>query len=368
MLLRETLDKIRSSPDPRDEENTKFQIIMPILGDLGWDAARHEIQYEYEVGGKEGGWVDIALMGPRRPVALIEAKRPKTSLGQHVSQMLRYAFYEGVDICALTTGLEWWLYLPREDGPPMERRFAVLQVREDPVDQLIDGLETFLARKNLRSGQARKQARQVLHTRRRADKIDAELPALWKSMLAEPDSGLVELVRQRMHEKIDLRPNREEVAAVFRSSLPHVAPLSSVNRAVTAREGYGQDAGPPPRARSSQKRIYPKEPAGFRLWGEHYPVSSEDGDSPGIDLLMKVTEVLHQRHGKRLLDYLLEAKSTSRPPVPYASPAPKTHHKEVQDTGIYLNTYLNNGQACERATRIMKNMGHPSSDLEILWD
>ena len=366
MPLRETLDKIRSAPDPRDEENTKVQIIMPILGDLGWDAARQEIQCEYQVGDKEGGWVDVALMGPRRPVALIEAKRPKTGLGQHVGQILGYAFYEGVDICVLTTGLEWWLYLPREDGPPMERRFAVLQVREDPVDQLTEGLETFLARENLRSGQVRKHAQQVLHTRRRADKIDAELPALWKSMLAEPDSGLVELVRQRMHEKIDLRPNREEVAAVFRSSLPHVAPPSSVNRAVTAREGYEQDAGPPPRAHSSQKRTDRKLPTGFRLWGEHHTVSSENADSPGIDLLMKVTEMLYQRHGKEVAMRLLNARSTTG--VPYASYNLDPRNQEVQNTGLYLYIYLNNTQACARATRILEIMGHPSSSLEILYD
>ena len=300
MLLRETLDKIRSSPDPRDEENTKFQIIMPILGDLGWDAARHEIQYEYEVGGKEGGWVDIALMGPRRPVALIEAKRPKTSLGQHVSQMLRYAFYEGVDICALTTGLEWWLYLPREDGPPMERRFAVLQVREDPVDPLIDGLKTFLARGNLQSGEARKQAQQVLQAQRRAGKIE-------------------------------------------------------------------QDAGPPPpRARSSQKRTDRKLPTGFRLWGEHHTVSSENAYSPGIDLLMKVTEMLYQRHGKEVAVRLLNTKSTTG--VPYASLNPNNRNLEAPDMGIYLYIYLNNAQACDRATRILEIMGHPSSSLEILYD
>ena len=298
MALRQTLDKIRSAPDPRDEENTKFQIIAPILGDLGWDAAQQEIQYEYEVGDKEGGWVDVALMGPRRPVALIEAKRPRTSLGQHVGQMLRYAFYEGVDICALTTGLEWWLYLPREDGPPVERRFAVLRVREDPVDQLIDGLKTFLARENLRSGEARKQAQQVLQAQRRASKIE-------------------------------------------------------------------QDAGPPPRARSSQKRTDRKLPTGFRLWNEHHTVSSENADSPGIDLLMKVTEMLYQRHGKEVAVRLLNARSTTG--VPYASLKPDNRNSEAPDMGIYLYIYLNNAQACDRATRIMDIMGYPSSDLEILY-
>ncbi len=366
MPLQQTLEIIRSRPDPRDEENAKFQIIAPILGDLGWNPARQEVLYEYEVGGKDGGWVDIALMGPRRSVALIEAKRPSTNLGQHVHQMLRYAFYEGVDICVLTTGLEWWLYLPREDGPPEERRFATLHVREYPVDQLAEDLEAFLARKHLLSGQAKKRAKQVLQARRYADAINAELPALWKSMLTEPDSDLVELVRQRMHENIELRPNRDQVAAVLLSSLPHVVPPSSVHRAMSAQESSEQGASLPPEARSSQKPNYPKPPTGFRLWGKHYTVSSEDADSPGIDLLMKVTEILHQRHGSDLLERLLDTRSSTK--VPYASCNLNDRHKEVQDTGIYLYIYLNNAQACHRAIHIMKIMGHPSTDLEILYD
>ena len=275
MSLQQTLKTIRSAPDPRNEENTKCQIITPILGDLGWNPARQEIFYEYCVGGKNGGWVDIALMGPRHPVAFIEAKRPRTSLGQHVDQMLRYALYQEVDICVLTTGLEWWFYLPKEDGPPTELRFATLHVREDPIDQLSDDLETFLTRERLLSGKAKKQAKEVLYDRQRADKINTELLALWKSMLTEPDSDLIELVRQRMHEKIDQHSNHDQVAALFLSSLPQ--------------EKCEQDTRQPP-------------PTGFRLWEKHYTVSSEDADSPGIDLLIKVTESLHQRHGEKYLN------------------------------------------------------------------
>lgn len=340
MPLQQTLEIIRSRPDPRDEENTKFQIITPILCGLGWNPARQEILYEYDVGGKDGGWVDIALMGSRHPVALIEAKRPGASLGQHVDQILRYAFYQEVDICVLTTGLEWWFYLPKEDGPPMEQRFATLHVREDLIDQLIDDLETFLARGRLLSGKVKRRAKKVLQDRRQADKINAELITLWKSMLTEPDSDLVELVRQRMHEKIEQYPNHDQVAVLFLSSLPQ--------------EICEQDSRQPP-------------PTGFKLWGKHYTVSSKDADTPGIDLLIKVTGMLYQQHGEKLLKRLLDTSSTTK--KPYASyNLDTTENKEVKNTGIYLYTNLNNAQACHRAKDIMNIMGHPSSDLEILYD
>ncbi len=166
MALRETLETIRSVPDPKDEENAKFQIIAPILGDLGWNPARQEILCEYPVGGKAKGWVDIALIGPNRLVALIEAKAPKENLAGHVEQVLGYAFFEGVDICVLTNGLEWWLYLPREDGPPDERRFTTLLIKRDSIGHLADDFETFLGKDNLIEGQAKKRAKQVLKAKR----------------------------------------------------------------------------------------------------------------------------------------------------------------------------------------------------------
>ncbi len=115
MSLQETLARIRSSPRPNNEESAKFQVIAPILHALGWDTSDGEqVLFEHSVGGKKGGRVDIALKERGRVLALIEAKAPHSDLTTHVEQVLGYAFHEGVDICALTTGEEWWLFLPRE--------------------------------------------------------------------------------------------------------------------------------------------------------------------------------------------------------------------------------------------------------------
>ena len=139
MSLQERLETVRSSPVPKDEASAKFKILAPILQSLGWDPYGPEVLYEHAVGGKGGGGrVDIALRSSGRIVALIEAKTPAADLSSHVGQVLGYAFHEGVDICVLTTGLEWWLYLPRESGQPSERRFAVLKVTDDPVEQLLE--------------------------------------------------------------------------------------------------------------------------------------------------------------------------------------------------------------------------------------
>ena len=49
-------------------------------------------------------------------------KRVGSDLDEHQEQLLRYAFDEGVQLAALTTGLVWWLYLPRADAKCAARR------------------------------------------------------------------------------------------------------------------------------------------------------------------------------------------------------------------------------------------------------
>lgn len=184
MSLRETLERIRSNPTPDNEETAKFQILAPILADLSWDPFGQEVRWEHPVGGKKtGGKVDIAFQAEGRIWALIEAKAPGVNLDHHVEQVLGYAFYEGVDICALSDGLQWWLYLPREPGSHQERRFSVLDLAEDPVDQICDDLNTFLGRESLVTGQAVRQAKQVRRALREAAQLEKEMPAIWQRML-----------------------------------------------------------------------------------------------------------------------------------------------------------------------------------------
>lgn len=346
MALRETLETIRSVPDPKDEENAKFQIIAPILGDLGWNPARQEILYEHPVGGKAKGWVDIALKGPNRLVALIEAKAPKVNLAGHVEQVLGYAFFEGVDICVLTNGLEWWLYLPREDGPPDERRFTTLLIKRDGIEQLVDTFETFLGKDNLVKGQAKKRAKQVLESKHQATTLNLELPRVWQSMLDGPDDELVELVRQRTYEKVKLRPKREQIAEVIRCvPAPSIVP---------------QEKGNPHLSSTSSK---PK-PIGFRLWDCQYEIKDWK------NALVQTVEKLHQRHGQKFINLLLELRTSTKDKNPYASYNRSKLRKamKIPSTDVYLETDLNSQIVLNRIKELIEYMGYSSTELEKIYE
>ena len=351
MSLRETLDTIRTAPVPRSEEAAKFQIIAPVLKGLGWDAARpQDVLIEHAVGGKGGGKVDIALKGPDHVVALLEAKAPGQDLNRHVDQVIRYAFHEGTHICVLTTGLEWWLYLPREAGPPSKRRFATLSIDNDPLEQLTDDFETFLGTESLLSGKAEKRAKQVLEAKRLVDRLNVELPKIWSGILAGPDDELVELVRRRAYGALNIRPTSEQVAAVIGGS--PVPP--------TVQRSEPPPVPPKPTPRASPTAGRPR-PTAVRLWGQRYDVEN------WTNMLVTVADALYGRH-RADFDRVLDKRGRKHPWASRNSDDIPWAPKLVGSSGIYIETGFDARAMERRARGLLRLFGYDASELEILLD
>ena len=374
MSLQERLETIRSSPDPQNEESAKFQVLAPVLQSLGWDPANPaEVLYEHAVGGKGGGRVDMALQSSGRTLALIEAKAPGSDLQNHIDQVLRYAFHEGVRICVLTTGLEWWLYLPRESGPPQERRFAVLRIADDPVEQLLEDFGTFLSKEALVSGRAEERAKLVLKARLEAAQLNKEIPTIWRGMLSEPDNELVELLSRRVYEKINLRPTKPQaVAALQGSPIPSTAvpadPLTDpVQETATSDSGLFGSVDAPPRetAEREMPRRRPRptrKPTAIVLWGTRIPVSSHKA------ILERVADALYQQH-RDDFDRLLELKGrknsfVSRDPRMLGQGA----KYQLPESNYFIDTHLSAANIRKRADQFLNCFGYSSSDLEVLFD
>lgn len=348
MSLRETLERISSNPPPGNEEEAKFRILAPILAELGWDPFGTEVRWEYPAGGKKGGGkVDIALVADGRVSALIEAKSPGANLNDHVEQVMGYAFHEGVAISALTDGLVWWLYFPLESGPPQERRFAVLNVGNGPVDQISDDLNTFLSRESLISGRAETRAKQVLSALREAAKLAKEMPRIWRRMLETPDDDLVDLIGQRVYEELSLRPERDQVVAAMRNK-PIPSPRSS--------------APSPPPAEAQEPVPSPSSPTAIMLWGERHPIQLHS------DILMTVVEELYKRHTDSFdqtvepLKYQ-EWQWVSRDRERVASKKPKQ-----TPSGYFVNVHMTAKRQRQRWNRLLKAFGHQESDLQLLYE
>lgn len=296
MALQDVIERVRGLAPPPNEEATKLWMILPILRELGWDDADpSRITPEYTVN-RRGDAVDFALHAPQRVAAFIEAKSVGVRLdapasGRHDTpeiQVLNYAFNAGVDICVLTSGLLWWLYLPREKGEPAERRFAELDIREDSVDQLCADFEAYLGYEEIVEHRAEAHARRVLEAKLNSERLNSEIPRIWDSMLADPPQALLELVEERVFSEVRLRPSADQVRDFLRgrptgrSDLsPRAAPLEQLPRVGTVS------------LRPSSRRR-PKTPVtGFRLWGTIYSASG------WRDVWHGVAQAVHERHPDR---------------------------------------------------------------------
>lgn len=361
MALRETLDRISRMKVPTNEQETITQIIVPVLIDLGWDV--DAISRERWVGGrKEGGKVDIALMKDSRCVCIVEAKKPGVNLDGHVDQVLRYAFYEGVTFCILTDGLEWRLYLPREEGRPEEREFAVLRLKRDPIEQSENDLKRFLSRETILSGDAESDATRTLKQLR----IGRELPDILRKMLAEPDKELVELIIKRVHDERGIRPLEEQVNDVL-DRMVSSNPLSSDTEPIPASPSNEEASGD-----KRQRRIL-----GATLFGINKELRS------GKDMWIFVVEQVYARHlqgttdtsedktmlRERRLDFLEKVKQLKARTRLFISgdkqDVSKYRPVEVKNTAIFVETDLKIDKFEELSRQLLRVFGHAESDLEI---
>lgn len=338
MSLRETLKNIRSVPDPPNEETAKLQILVPILQDLGWNLSRQEVIFEHQVGAKGGGRIDIALRGPERIVAFIEAKAPRIDLSRYEEQVVKYAFHEGVDICVLTNGLEWWLYLPMKRGPFEQRRFETLRIRTDPEDLLGEDLLAFMSKENLVTGAA-------LDLGERRYELRKAIPKAWGEIVTRPSDALLDLVSQRVYEEVGIWPANEEVVRLLNDSDP-----------VIPRKPSPEDSpSSPPRPVEAGPKL-----TRFRLFKTQYRYKS------WRDMSLQVAEVLYNRHSTEF-DRVLSLRGRKHP---YASrdPADLRNSQEVGGSGYYLDAthFGDNRRDC--VYELLEIFDYSRSNLEMLYD
>ena len=355
MTLRETLGRIAKAAVPPNEEAAKFQIIVPVLGDLGWDVynlhGADEVRYEHQAGSsRSGGRVDIALMGRNDQCAcFVEAKSPGANLDDHVAQLLGYAFHDGVTVCALTDGLEWRLYLPREAGPPDKRQFALLRLRDDPVEQSADDLEAFLSRDAVRSGKAERDAARALKRLQEESDIARRLPEIWRKMLTKPDEELVDLVRSKVHAELRLSPSADQVADVL--SGREVAP----SRPAQASD-YGRPA--PSGTDAGEQRAKPRKIQSATVLGVHKELRR------WTELMVHAAEQIQARHSR---DFFAVASQLKGRKHSYVSRDARDMRAplEIGASGIFIETHASASNIVIRVHQLLELFGYSASDLEI---
>lgn len=365
MALREVIEEVReaiASGDARDanEQEAKAWFITPIVEALGW-RGRSRVRFEYSP--SQGQMrMDYALRGPdQTTVAVIEAKAPGNDLDQHVTQTLNYAFHEGIPLCALTTGVEWWLYLSLEEtSAPRDRFFAKLDLEEDGVEDLEDRLQSCLGYDAVIDGSARERAKRMLEDRRNEERILAEVPRAWQRLLEEPDDLLLRLVQDRVDQSIGLRPTHEQVRSVLRRSVHGPAPSHLSSQQPSADPWPARSLAlphPPRRERRTSKRAATRI-TGFRLWGEWYQASSSAAMWHGV------ASAVYARHSSDF-ERACQLRGTTRQYVALTDDHMNVP-RQIPNSPYFIETNFN-ANDCERyARRLLSLFDYPASDLDVL--
>lgn len=397
MTLEERIRHLCSVPAPPNEESAKAQFVQPILRLLGWPSDDPNLVYfEYAAG---GGRVDIALRTGGRFVAFIEAKAPGKNLANHVTQLLQYAFHEGVDLCALTTGLEWWLYLPREKGPPKNRRFAVVDITKTSAGDCAEQLRRFLGLEALEDHSAESDAKRALKNLRIDERLMTEIPAVWRKMRSQPDPELVRLVQKRVEAEIGLPATPAQVGKALGMAVPSPAKREDERG---AREGWPKPGTKSHRVwelaeshatRGEAVAAAVKEginlntaQAQYRRWrlgkpGRRPRPASAGGGKPGSyrlwgtdtrlktwrELLIGVFEAVQARHGAAFPETVRPLWGKNKPWVS-ANRHDLRAPRLIGQSGLFVEGHLSANNIEKRCRRLLRAFGYPESDLEIRHD
>jgi len=396
MGLRDVIEEVRqeiaAAGSGINEADTKAALITPILSELGWRGLRR-IRSEYPV--DQGRMrLDYALIGSdTKPDALIEAKAPREDLAGHVAQVLGYAFHEGVDICVLTNGIVWWLYLPREKGSPEERRFAALDLPNDEVSETADTLESCLRYEALTSGDGERRAKALLDALKLEQQLRIEIPRAWQRLVAGPNEMLIELVQEEVDDVLHVRPSHEQVTQFLLSEKDAISGsdativsggTSSISRSESrarsrrrpqvrgaflaesrdeTAEGESAKESKPSSVRSAGKR--PKAPVtGYRLRGQTLRVSS------WTDLWTGLASKLYEQLGdeQEFLSRVQRSQRLRGPSRDYFgySPEGMIRPYRVGNSRLWMESNFSSESITTRCFELMQVFGYGRDDLEIL--
>ena len=213
-IVKTAIVNLRSGRLEREEE-IKLAVILPILSALNWNPADPDsLRPEYPAG---PGRVDYALFCHGRPQVFVEAKRRGALNARAEAQLFGYAANNGVPLLVLSDGLCWDFYLSMADGRPEERRFHRLELRaEDMAPDYAATLATWLHRRRVASGKARRRAEDRLESDRSRSRAREAIPEAWIALTSEPDGLLCELLADKVRAGIGVEPHRSDVEKFLR--------------------------------------------------------------------------------------------------------------------------------------------------------
>jgi len=332
-----------------DEASTKQAVILRILNALGWDPFNiDEVCPEYSVSGKR---VDYALRYNGRNKVFIEVKRINEDLEKHQEQLLNYSFQEGVKLAILTNGISWWFYLPLREGSWEQRKFYTIEIYDQDSEDIVNKFEDFLAKGNVISDKAIKNAENLYKSRQKHNLIRETIPKAWEKIITEPDDLLVELLAETTEKLCGYKPDNDVIEKF----------LMEVSKGTT--KPYKMEIST--RKKLSPDHISHQRPGGFTgksivaftFKGKRYPVRSWK------EMLIEITDLMLSAHREQF-NKVLNLRGRKRPYFTRNSNELRVPER-INNTDIYVETNLNANAIVRLSKDIISIFGYKEDDLSI---
>ncbi len=332
-----------------EEASIKQAIILKTLLLLGWDPFDvNEIQPEYLTKMQK---IDYAIRQKDSVKAFLIVKKEIENLKDDIESLLESAKKSDVKIAIFTNGFSWWFFLPSVEGNIDDKRFWSIDTGNEKPDLAAGKLCDFLSKESVTSGKALKLAEEICNKRKEAILINTYLPKAWEKVLAEPEKYLVDVITEVTMELCGYKPKHEKVVEFvkaegkIRYKKPEYYELTDLTK-IASEKSDKTKAGYKGKAIRS-----------FTFETIEYNVKSWQ------ELPWELCNAILKSH-RESFENVLYISIKGRD---YFSNNPYQFimNKEIDSTGIYINTDLSEAIAITLCNEILKLFGYRESDLTI---
>ncbi len=355
MALREELKRIQEIKKVvPNEEATKQTLVLPVLVGLGWDSRNTNQIVPECILGKDNQQikkVDYALIPKNSDKRVyIEVKKQGISLDKYVGQLMNYAGLGNPTICMLTNGIDWWLYLPREEGYPKDRKFSELNIKKNDIENLIKEFETYLSYDSLSDiDKVEQRAKQALEANRNSDSLRNALPEIWQELLNNPTSKLIEVIIEYVNTSTGLIPTDDQVRCFLSAQTSKSTDLSQkININTVARDKEKKSAIKAPKTPimieilGKQLSVNTSRQIWISVVEELYSLNSQ-----------KFRSIIGKPHGKNI--YIKAGNAGLKKPY------------RIGKTSYWIELWGSTDTLIKRSKYLLRLLGFNENDLTILY-
>lgn len=332
-----------------EEASIKQAIILKTLLLLGWDPFDvNEIQPEYMAKMQK---IDYAIRQNDSVTAFLIVRKDPGNLKADIESLLESAEKSDVKIAIFTNGFSWWFFLPTIEGNIDDKRFWSIDTGKEKPDVIARKLFDFFSKESVISGNALKLAEEICNKRKEAILINTYLPKAWEKVISEPEKYLVDIISEVTMELCGYKPKLEKVVEFVKAE-GKIRYKKSEYYELTDLTKIASEKSDKLKTGYKGKSI-----KSFNFETIEYNVKSWQ------EIPWELCNSIAKKH-RESFENVLYISIKGRD---YFSNNPYQFimNKEIDGTGIYINTDLSEAVAIALCNEILKLFGYKESDLTI---